>query len=246
MDRLLIPCKSVKYDKLRERCSGTGCKESWAVPRLAPRVLTHATTCPGHSVELQKEAEERSAAGALGTKVAAAEAKAKAAAGSSSSNDPTGKFQAFFAKGAENKKTSANARKDKSNLLLLRAICENGWSLRSIDSLTFREFLEHENPGNGIYVSTTMAGYIKKEAAAITKEDVKLLRTRFNLTASYDGGTVGDQQAYTVHVTDPETRESYLIRGDEASGVSHTGEHIRDVLLKVGTILRQLQTDHNA
>jgi len=62
----------------------------------------------------------------------------------------------------------------------------------------------------------------------------KLLQKKQHLTISYDGGsTCAVKSIYSVHVTTPETRESYFIKGNEASGLSHTGEHIQDLLLKV-------------
>ncbi|KAF8596320.1 hypothetical protein BDV93DRAFT_563458 [Ceratobasidium sp. AG-I] len=37
---------------------------------------------------------------------------------------------------------------------------------------------------------------------------------------------------YTVHLTTPDTRQSHLMAGNSASGKSHTGEHLKKVLLK--------------
>jgi hypothetical protein len=80
--------------------------------------------------------------------------------------------------------------------------------------------------------------FIPAEACRVTVEAIQLLQKKRHLTISYDGGsTRAVESIYSVHVTTPETRESYFIEGNEASGLSHTGEHIRDLLLKVCLLL---------
>lgn len=76
--------------------------------------------------------------------------------------------------------------------------------------------------------------FIPAEASHVTLEAIQLLQKTRHLTISYDGGsTCAVESIYSVHVTMPETRESYFIEGNEASELSHTGEHIQDLLLKV-------------
>lgn len=73
--------------------------------------------------------------------------------------------------------------------------------------------------------------HIPGEAARVRKLSIEFLKTRFNLTISYDGGTTKrPQSAYTVHFTTPDGR-SFLIEGEESSDSSHTGEHIAHMLL---------------
>jgi hypothetical protein len=61
------------------------------------------------------------------------------------------------------------------------------------------------------------------------------LKQHYNLSLGFDGGTTkGKQSIYTVHVTTAD-REVYLIKGDEASGFSHTGAHICKLILGVSS-----------
>ncbi|KAF8176825.1 ribonuclease H-like domain-containing protein [Mycena galopus ATCC 62051] len=67
----------------------------------------------------------------------------------------------------------------------------------------------------------------------VTVLSLQKLKNCDNVTISYDGGTTkGHQSIYTVHVTTAE-RATHLIKGDKASGFSHTGEHIKKVLMEV-------------
>ncbi|KDQ16586.1 hypothetical protein BOTBODRAFT_107033 [Botryobasidium botryosum FD-172 SS1] len=75
---------------------------------------------------------------------------------------------------------------------------------------------------------------IPKASAAIIEITLDLLRTYYHLMIGFDGGTTRRPQSiYTVTITIPDTREAFLMEGDEASGVSHTGEHLKDLILKV-------------
>ncbi|KAJ6527844.1 hypothetical protein DFH09DRAFT_1285604 [Mycena vulgaris] len=78
----------------------------------------------------------------------------------------------------------------------------------------------------------TFSNYISAEAARVTVLSLEKLKKCYNLTISYDGSTTkGHQSIYTVHVTTAE-HEVHLINGDEASGFSHTGHHIKKVLME--------------
>lgn len=82
--------------------------------------------------------------------------------------------------------------------------------------------------------STIADSFITTEAAYVRSESIKKLSKLQNLTLSFDGGTTrSGESVYTVHVTDPLKREAYLIEGNEETGVSHTAEHIQDILNKV-------------
>lgn len=73
-----------------------------------------------------------------------------------------------------------------------------------------------------------------KEAARVRQLSIEKLKTLDNLTISYDGGTTKlVQSIYTVHVTTPDARESYLLAGDESSGLSHSAEYIVKLLKKI-------------
>ncbi|KAF7310297.1 DUF659 domain-containing protein [Mycena indigotica] len=228
LDTFLIPCETISTGKRRDRCVGTGCKESWSYPRKSDRVYEHAANhCHGISDELQAEAKRNLKQGALSTVIAAATGTAAGGVGKKNF------FAAFEEAGKADKKKADQLRRRENNLACLNWVCDAGLSLRSIDRPSARLFFTRLAPNHGIYSASTMASYIQREAARITADNIESLRVVSNLTISTDGGTMAGQQVYNIHITNPISRESYLIRGDEASGVSHTGKHIRDVLLKV-------------
>ncbi|KAK7015431.1 hypothetical protein R3P38DRAFT_2543585, partial [Favolaschia claudopus] len=103
-----------------------------------------------------------------------------------------------------------------------------------VSNQSFRALMNHLEPNNGIVVASTFsANYIPAEAARVTLLAISELKKHHNLTLSYDGGTTtGRQSIYTFHTTTPD-REVYFIKGDEASGFSHTGEHIKTLILEV-------------
>jgi hypothetical protein len=105
----------------------------------------------------------------------------------------------------------------------------------AVDCLRWREFIatldENVSTASG---STIADNFVTTEAAFVWKESMSLLSQSDNLTLSYDGGTTrGHESVYTVHATVPSTREAHLIDGNEASGVSHTAEHLCKLLDKV-------------
>ncbi|KAJ7756553.1 ribonuclease H-like domain-containing protein, partial [Mycena metata] len=118
-------------------------------------------------------------------------------------------------------------------------LCDAAVAPSLVDNKSFRALADHLDPVNEIVVGTTFStNYIPFEAAKVTVLAVDHLKECDNLTISYDGGTTkGHQSIYTVHVTTPAgesaEREAYLITGDEASGFSHTGQHIKKVLMQV-------------
>ncbi|KAG8945373.1 hypothetical protein FRC04_000823 [Tulasnella sp. 424] len=77
---------------------------------------------------------------------------------------------------------------------------------------------------------------IPKEAAYVVEKTYEHLKKGRNHTLTFDGATTRyPQSVYTVHVTAAKSREAYLIAGNEASTASHTGEHLRDVLVPIMT-----------
>lgn len=125
----------------------------------------------------------------------------------------------------------------KSNHLLLKLLCTAAIPPVVVDSEEWKQFVASLDVTGGVklYCSTTFSDtYIPKEAARVTLLSIAKLKKLKNLTISFDGGTTRSTQSiYTIHVTTPQAREAHLIEGDEASGVSHTGEHLTTVLLKV-------------
>ncbi|KAJ7613363.1 hypothetical protein DFH06DRAFT_1370699 [Mycena polygramma] len=210
LDRLTVPCHAKSTGKARFRCSGAGCQWSWASPRQSERVLSHAVDCRFLSADPREEALETSAEKSLGAKVDAASSASPSGAPAA---DP---FAAFRQTGTLDKAQAREAHTNKSNLYLLNLLCDAALPPKLVDNKRFKAFVDHLHPGNGLFVSTSFSTtYIPNEVARVTTLAYAKLRTCNNLTISYDGGT------------------PYFLKGDVASGVSHTGEHLKEVLMKV-------------
>lgn len=222
LDQLTIACHTKSTNASRVRCAGEGCHESWAVPRQSGRILPHSSTCRYLDNEMRGLALMENAKASLSYKLDG---------GASEKPDA---FAAFRRAGTEGKAEARKARTIKTNLLVVNLLCDAAVAPSLIDKKSFRAFADHLEPGNDIAVATTFStNYIPAEAANVTVQSLAHLKQCDNLTISYDGGTTrGQQSIYTVHVTTPE-REAHLIAGDESSGFSHTGEHIKKVLMGV-------------
>ena len=105
----------------------------------------------------------------------------------------------------------------------------------AVDCLRWRELVGVLNPDVGTASGTTIAdNFITTESAYIHQDSVEVLSEESQLTLSYDGGTTRRHESvYTVHVTSPTSRDAHLMEGNEASGVSHTAEHLCSILDKV-------------
>lgn len=91
-----------------------------------------------------------------------------------------------------------------------------------------------------------MALHLTAEAATISKELLAYLETFIHLTLSYDGwSSKGRDEIYTVHVTTPDPRKSYLVEGLVLTGSSTDAETIFDRLKDVISFYTQilLRTD---
>jgi hypothetical protein len=244
MQKLTVPCKQISTGVNRFRCVADGCHQNWAA-RQAARIYPHAATqCKFIDSKLRKEALLQSSADSLGAQVELNE-------GGDADFDPEGvevinvdagpnKASLYtMAKAAGKKKEqhTREARLKKTNLLTLKLICDAALPPRLVDNPHFRTLVDFLEPDNGIAVASTFSNnYIPQEASRITLLSIEKLKKIYHLTISYDGGTLkgnSSQSVYTVHITTPDGREVYFMEGNEASGKSHTGEHIKEVLLKV-------------
>ena len=74
-----------------------------------------------------------------------------------------------------------------------------------------------------------MTSHIAAEAASVAKELSAFLVTYIHLTLSFDGwSSKGRDEIYTVHITTPFPRKSYLIEGLMLTGSSTDAEAIFD------------------
>lgn len=228
MERYSRPCTLIsKPATLRYRCTLEGCKWSWAHPRATTRIAEHvAYGCPKVSEEDKAAALNELGGRSLAVKVTSSDSGSRGAS-SSVSGQTKSIFDAFRTEGNRQ-------RDDKANHLLLLALCDSALPLALVKNPAWRAFFEYMNNSITIRVPSTFSGYVSAEAAHVRKLSIEALQRHYNLTLSFDGGTTrGRQSVYTVHVTTPDTREAHLLEGDEASGVSHTGEHIKAVMLRV-------------
>ncbi|KAJ7847041.1 ribonuclease H-like domain-containing protein [Mycena leptocephala] len=224
LDKLVIPCHSIKKKETRRvRCAGAGCHGSWAHPRSSTRILPHSSECSYLSKEFREEAMGTNAGASLGARVVDA-----------STSGTKDIFAGFKAAGADNKAAARKARDNKTNFLTMNLLCDAGLPPAVVGNRSFRALVNHLDPNNNIKVASTFSSsYIPAEAARVTLLAIQELKKHYNLNLGYDGGTtLGQQSIYTVHVTTPD-REPYFIKGDEASGFSHTGTHIKILIIEV-------------
>lgn len=81
--------------------------------------------------------------------------------------------------------------------------------------------------------STMRECLIPNEAASVQQQVISMLRDVRNLTISFDGGKIRRPQGvYTVTVTTPTDRKSYIVDLNDASRVSHTSRYIAKEVIK--------------
>lgn len=129
------------------------------------------------------------------------------------------------------------------NHAILRLFCAAGLPPSVLNYSEWDAQLAISNPFLKAVHGTTLSDIqIPKEAAFVTKESIRKLKGKRNLTISFDGATTRSAESiYTVHITTPDTREAHLITGDSASGVSHTGKHLFELLLRVSPLVLSLR-----
>ncbi|KAG9095830.1 hypothetical protein FRC06_009372, partial [Ceratobasidium sp. 370] len=120
------------------------------------------------------------------------------------------------------------------NHLALLAICGLSLPLTILDSRYWRNMIEFLDPKIApSSASHVAAALIPSEAARVRQKSIEVLQGYRHLTLSFDGATTRrNQSIYTVHATTPDTRQSHLLAGSNATGKSHTGQHLREVLVK--------------
>jgi hypothetical protein len=125
MDQFVIACHSrAQPDVRRYQCSGDGCKESHAYPRMASRVYGHAKECKYLSEAAQTAALNLSADKSLGTMNEEAEKRQRddRENGPPTAVAPGGVFQLFREVGQQKKEQALKDRRLKSNLLALSSV----------------------------------------------------------------------------------------------------------------------------
>ena len=137
------------------------------------------------------------------------------------------------------KAEAKKARGLKINQAVLNLICGTRIPLTIVDTAEWKNVISTIDNTVTTYGSTSFVDtYLPGEAARITKEEIQMLSKVKNLTISYDGGTTkAVESIYTIHITTPHHQQAYLIKGNEASGMSHSGPQITNELFKVDSML---------
>lgn len=79
-----------------------------------------------------------------------------------------------------------------------------------------------------------MTSHIAAESAYVAKELIAFLAGFIHLTLSFDGwSSKGRDEIYTVHITTPWPRKSYLVEGLMLTGLSTDADTLFDKLKNV-------------
>ncbi|KAG2344902.1 hypothetical protein BDR05DRAFT_998906 [Suillus weaverae] len=228
------------------RCIGENCRYSLAAPANRKRLLKHAASCHRLPITLHCEVTKLLASESLGAQVE----KLEAARGEvlQTTNPSPMAYQDVESTTAsvvgvvvEHSKSRLEVECNKVgreylkawlDLAIVKLICAAAIPPTLVDYVEWKEIFLIANkayhPSSGNLIADK---HIPGEAAHVRILSIEFLKTRFNLTISYDGSTMKrPQSAYMVHFTTPDGC-SFLIEGEESSDTSHTGEHIAHMLL---------------
>ncbi|KAF8602552.1 hypothetical protein BDV93DRAFT_443764 [Ceratobasidium sp. AG-I] len=99
----------------------------------------------------------------------------------------------------------------------------------------FSDFIFSANQKLKLPSSTTFSEeLISNQSSYVHTQSMDKLKKHQNLTISFNGGTTRrPQSVYTMRVTIPDTCEAHLVEGKEASGVSHSGDKLKEIVLRI-------------
>ncbi|KAH7905604.1 ribonuclease H-like domain-containing protein [Hygrophoropsis aurantiaca] len=238
LDQLSKPCHERDSLKQRFRCVGDHCEQSWAAPQNRQRILRHASSCHRIPVDLRRAANELLSSDSVGARVEKLELeetqkhlenptnkRQKLNHGSQIQPPPSSMEVGFAAHGRKQ-------LQKKLDFAITKLICAASLPPTIANYAEWKEVFAIANSAYNPPCGSTIAEtHIPGEAARVRKLSITYLKTQFDLTISYDGGTTKfPQSVYTVHFTTPDGR-SFLIEGEESTETSHTGEHICGMLL---------------
>ncbi|KAF8597429.1 hypothetical protein BDV93DRAFT_513341 [Ceratobasidium sp. AG-I] len=226
---LVIECRSRIEGKQRWRCLSNGCHQSWSSCQ-AQRLLEHATSeCNLTNPDLQERATEQSGALSLGEKVAQLDLDAARTSSTESGSSGQSTLKAACTKEGQ------RAQQTRFDFNVVNFVSAAQLAPRKIDLPQFQTMISHANinlcPKSSSHIAHCQ---IPMESTRVRRDALKELKGSKNLTISFDGGTAVRPMSFTtIHVTRPDTRFAHLMKGIEASGVSHTGEYYFKELDKV-------------
>jgi hypothetical protein len=133
------------------------------------------------------------------------------------------------------KAAGKSKREAEVNQKLLALLCVGNLPPNLTSLPEFQDFVHVLDPHVKLHSASSFQDkWIPHAAAKLELNQLNLKSSNELLTISYNGGTTrATKSIYTVHITTGISCSSIFYTGDEASGVSHTGEHIANLLIKV-------------
>lgn len=212
------------------RCAGTsdGCTTAWkSQNRIKRRITTHAATCRHLPRELREQLD-----GGLAAQAPSAMTRANAGRSVSLGKraaDPNQPSVLPLAKKARQDELTKQLDAD-----VVHLFCVGGIPPSKVDLAEWKTLWAHAVPTYSPASSSKLEEYqIPAEAALARSQQLNHLRTCINLSITFDGQTTRRQESiYTIHIITP-GRLVFLFDGHEASGDSHTANHLFAMLDEV-------------
>ena len=240
LDDLTVELPTNRNQQRAYRCAGPGCNKIYK-PRSRGRVLKHAKACLKLSSEQRKMAAAASAAtapGALAKKfqldsdgttctpppISETNTSPPPATPSSSLS----RAENFF--GLRGRKAIHTTL----DLAIVKFICVGRIPPAIVDLPEWKYLFRIQTPSYQPASRTRLSEeHITSEQEFVREEQIAYLKTQKRLSISFDGGALrsGDS-LYTVHAT-TEERKVILLEGQECTLVSHTGQWIAELVMRV-------------
>ncbi|EMD37924.1 hypothetical protein CERSUDRAFT_73706 [Gelatoporia subvermispora B] len=222
-----------------------GCKHEFS-GRTTGRVLKHAARCLKLSAELRSRACKASSDNSPGACVEIIKAKVNQKQNTSatvthSTSDKavaianTSERQDWHAYFTDAGKSTLKAALD---LAILKFFSCNGIPSHVADSSEWKDIWRIVGRYEPVSRTTMQDIQIPQEAEHVRLKQMQYLKTKHNLTISFDGGGTRRRESfYSCHITTPE-RESFLIEAFPGNGYAHTAEwiskHVLEVIESIG------------
>lgn len=261
---LALPCYH-KNDLSKKilRCPGMkpkpgkedACDQTWAWPRNKSRIYKHASDCEHLSRELREVVNAVMAEDSLSVKVSRTQNQLNFQPKSSPSTPESGTPTPATTESTKritpssqpsvlslSRKAKIEAITAQLDLDIVKWICVAGIPPSKVDLPQWKTLWEHANPLYTPASSTKIEDVqIPKEAGHVRTINIQHLRTCIDLSITFDGNSTKlPQSVYTIHIITP-ARRVCLFEGNEASGVSHTGEHLFNILSQVSNLCFRLR-----
>lgn len=223
LDDLTIEVDSLPNMARKYRCAGRGCSKTWQ-PRSRNRVLAHAKLCLHLPASLRQSASKSSAATSPGAQVAQAQV---AQAQDKQDVKPQKVDVAFFGSGAQ------RVLHKQLDFAIVKLFCILRLPPALVDSPEWKELFSLQTPSYHPASRTTLLEtHILSEQSNVRELQISMLKKE-RCTLSFDAGSIRSGEAViTVHATTT-GGIVMLLEGQECTNVSHTGEYIATLVIRV-------------